>query len=67
MESFRRITDIAGTSVDGVGVFIVVGGALIAKVRLVVRRAHGAERLREKLKVEHAGRTQSWNLTVAVE
>src|SRR5436190_24218378 len=42
MESFRQIMDIIGTSVDGVGVFIVVGGALFATVRLAVRRSHGA-------------------------
>jgi uncharacterized membrane protein len=42
MESFRRIMDIVGTSVDGVGVFIVVGGALFATVRLAVRRMQGA-------------------------
>src|SRR6266702_4632834 len=42
MESFRQIMDIIGTSVDGVGVFIVVGGAFFATVRLAVRRAHGA-------------------------
>jgi uncharacterized membrane protein len=42
MESFRRIMDIVGTSVDAVGVFIVVGGALVATARLAVRRAHGA-------------------------
>ena len=42
MESFRQIMDIVGTSVDGVGVLIVVGGALFATVRLALRRAHGA-------------------------
>ena len=42
MESFRQIMDIVGTSVDGVGVFIVVGGALFATVRLAVRRMNGA-------------------------
>jgi len=40
MESFRRIMDIIGTSVDGVGVCIVVGGALFATVRLALRRMH---------------------------
>ena len=40
MESFRQIMDIVGTSVDGVGVFIVVGGALFATVRLALRRMH---------------------------
>ena len=41
MESFRQIMDIVGTSVDGVGVFIVVGGALFATVRLAFRRMRG--------------------------
>lgn len=41
MESFRQIMDIVGTSVDGVGVFIVVAGALFATVRLALRRMHG--------------------------
>ncbi len=42
MENFRQIMDIVGTSVDGVGVLIVVGGALFATVRLAVRRTQGA-------------------------
>ena len=42
MESFRWIMDIVGTSVDAVGVFIVVGGALFATVRLALRRMQGA-------------------------
>jgi uncharacterized membrane protein len=42
MESFRQIMDVVGTSMDGVGVLIVVGGALFATVRLVLRRMHGA-------------------------
>ena len=42
MESFRRIMDIVGTSMDGVGVLIVVGGSLFATVRLALRRMHGA-------------------------
>ena len=42
MESFRQIMDIVGTSVDGVGVFIVVGGALFATLRLTLRRMQGA-------------------------
>ena len=41
MENFRQIMDIVGTSVDGVGVLIVVGGALFATVRLAIRRMHG--------------------------
>jgi uncharacterized membrane protein len=39
MESFRRIMEVVGTSVDGVGVFIVAGGMLVATVRLAARRA----------------------------
>src|SRR5438876_7619388 len=42
MENFRQIMDIVGTSVDGVGVIIVVGGALFATVRLAVRRVQKA-------------------------
>ena len=42
MESFRQIMDIVGTSVDGVGVCIVVGGALFATARLALRRMQGA-------------------------
>jgi uncharacterized membrane protein len=42
MESFRQIMDIVGTSVDGIGVFIVVGGALFATLRLTLRRMQGA-------------------------
>ena len=38
MESFRRIMDLVGTTIDGVGVFIVAGGALVATARLAVRR-----------------------------
>jgi uncharacterized membrane protein len=40
MESFRHIMEIIGTSVDGVGVFIVAGGMVVATVRLAARRAH---------------------------
>ena len=40
MESFRRIMEVVGTSVDGVGVFIVAGGMLVATARLAARRAH---------------------------
>jgi uncharacterized membrane protein len=32
--------DIVGAGVDGVGVCIVVGGALVATARLIVRRVH---------------------------
>ena len=40
MENFRRLMEIIGTAVDGVGVFIVAAGALVATARLLVRRAH---------------------------
>src|SRR4029450_12080984 len=40
MESFRQLMEIIGTAVDGVGVFIVAAGALVATARLVIRRAH---------------------------
>jgi len=34
--------EIVGTAVDGVGVFIVAAGALVATARLLVRRKHNA-------------------------
>ena len=34
--------EIVGTAVDGIGVFIVAAGALVATARLLVRRAHNA-------------------------
>ena len=40
MENFRVIMEIVGTAVDGVGVFIVAAGALVATARLLVRRRH---------------------------
>src|SRR6187200_3480812 len=40
MENFRRLMEIVGTAVDGVGVFIVAAGAIVATARLLVRRAH---------------------------
>jgi uncharacterized membrane protein len=40
MEYFRHIMGVVGTSVDGVGVFIVAGGMVVATVRLATRRAH---------------------------
>jgi uncharacterized membrane protein len=42
MEHFRRIMEIIGTGMDGAGVLIVAGGALVATWRLMVRRAHSA-------------------------
>jgi uncharacterized membrane protein len=44
MEHFRHIMEVVGTSVDGVGVFIVAGGMIVATLRLVSRlrdRTHG--------------------------
>jgi len=40
MENFRQLMEIIGTAVDGVGVFIVAAGAVVATARLLVRRAH---------------------------
>jgi uncharacterized membrane protein len=40
MENFRWLMEIVGTAVDGVGVFIVAAGALVATARLLVSRAH---------------------------
>jgi uncharacterized membrane protein len=40
MEYFRHVMEIVGTGVDGVGVFIVAGGMIVATARLAVRRAH---------------------------
>jgi uncharacterized membrane protein len=40
MDYFRHIMEIIGTSVDGVGVFIVAGGMIVATLRLATRRAH---------------------------
>jgi uncharacterized membrane protein len=40
MEYFRHIMEVVGTSVDGVGVFIVAGGMVVATLRLATHRAH---------------------------
>jgi uncharacterized membrane protein len=40
MEYFRHIMEVVGTGVDGVGVFIVAGGMIVATARLAVHRAH---------------------------
>ena len=40
MENFRQLMEIVGTTVDGVGVFIVAAGAIVATARLLVRRTH---------------------------
>jgi uncharacterized membrane protein len=42
MENFRQMMEIVGTAVDGVGVFIVAAGAVVATARLLVRHAHNA-------------------------
>src|SRR6266545_4762994 len=40
MENFRELMEIIGTAMDGVGVFIVAGGSLVATARLLIHRAH---------------------------
>jgi uncharacterized membrane protein len=40
MEHFRRVMEIVGTGVDGVGVLIVAGGMMVATARLAVNRFH---------------------------
>ncbi len=40
MENFRQLMEIVGTAVDGVGVFIVAAGAIVATARLLIRLAH---------------------------
>jgi uncharacterized membrane protein len=37
MEYFRHIMEIVGTGVDGIGVFVIIGGALLATVGLALR------------------------------
>jgi uncharacterized membrane protein len=37
MEYYRHIMDVVGTSVDGIGVFVIIGGALLATVGLALR------------------------------
>jgi len=39
MEYYRHVMDIVGTGVDGVGVFIVVSGAIVATVARTPSRA----------------------------
>lgn len=38
MDYFRHIMEVVGITVDGVGVFIVAGGVIVATMRLVVSR-----------------------------
>src|SRR5215470_3680397 len=40
MEDFRQLMEIIGTAVDGVGVFIVAAGAIVATARLLMHRIH---------------------------
>jgi uncharacterized membrane protein len=42
MESFRELMEIIGIAVDGIGVFIVAAGALVATARLLLHRARNA-------------------------
>ena len=37
MDYFRQIMEIVGTGIDGIGVFVIIGGALLATVGLVLR------------------------------
>src|SRR6266567_994919 len=39
MEYFRHIMEIIGTGIDGIGVFVIIGGALVVTARLVIHRA----------------------------
>ena len=41
MERFRLFVEIIGTAVDGAGVLIVVGGAIVATIRLFLLRSKG--------------------------
>src|SRR6266566_914335 len=43
MERFRSIIEILGTGLDGAGVLIVVGGAVLATARVLLRRAETGE------------------------
>jgi uncharacterized membrane protein len=38
MEYCRHIMDLVGTAIDGIGVFVIIGGALVATARLVIHR-----------------------------
>ena len=37
MEFYRHVMDVVGTAIDGIGVFVIIGGALLATVGLVLR------------------------------
>jgi uncharacterized membrane protein len=41
MERFRWFVEVAGTALDGAGVLVVVGGAVVATVRLLIQRLRG--------------------------
>ena len=38
MEYYRHMMDLVGTAIDGIGVFVIIGGALVATARLVLHR-----------------------------
>jgi uncharacterized membrane protein len=37
MEYYRHIMDVVGTGVDGIGVFVIIGGALLATAGIALR------------------------------
>jgi len=45
MEHFRHIMEIVGTCVDGIGVLIIIIGALIASFRFLTRRTSAGYKL----------------------
>src|SRR5205814_9962753 len=40
MEFYRHVMDVVGTAIDGIGVFVIIGGALVATARLIFHRVH---------------------------
>jgi uncharacterized membrane protein len=38
MEYYRHIMDLVGTAIDGIGVFVIIGGAIVATARLALHR-----------------------------
>lgn len=40
MEYYRHIMDVVGTAIDGIGVFVIIGGTLVATARLFIHRVH---------------------------
>lgn len=43
MERFRSLVEILGTGLDAAGVFVVVGGAILATLRVLLRRGGTGE------------------------